>query len=129
MKDYLVTTIALLLLVFGASLRIDIEDLLYPPAIQQVIAPLLIITLVFRVFTNVQVPKLWFWAGIPLGITSSAICLLSLLYNVASADGFEQEIAYSLISLGYGLAASMLERTHSSTSWSYGRLLRPHAHT
>ena len=65
MKDYLVTTIALLLLIFGASLRIDIEDLLYPPAIQQVIAPLLIITLVFRVFTNVQVPKLWFWAGMP----------------------------------------------------------------
>ena len=111
MKDYLVTTIALLLLIFGASLIIDIEDLLYPPAIQQVIAPLLIITLVFRVFTNVQVPKLWFWAGIPLGITSSAICLLSLLYNMASADGFEQQIAYSLISLGYGLAASMLGRT------------------
>ena len=111
MKDYVVTTIALLLLVFGATLTIDIEDLLYPPAIQQVIAPLLIITLVFRVFTSVQVSKLWFWAGIPLGITSSAICLLSLLYNVEGADGFEQKIAYSLISLGYGLAASMLGLT------------------
>ena len=58
MKDYVVTTIALLLLVFGATLTIDIEDLLYPLAIQQVIAPLLIITLVFRIFTSVQVSKL-----------------------------------------------------------------------
>jgi hypothetical protein len=93
MKDYVVTTIALLLLFFGASLIIDLENLLCLPAIQQVLAPLLIITLAFRTFTNIQISELWFWVGISLGITSSSICLLSLLYNVAGADGFEQQIA------------------------------------
>ena len=57
MKDYVVTTIALLLLVFGATLTIDIEDLLYPLAIQQVIAPLLIITLVFRILPAFKSPN------------------------------------------------------------------------
>ena len=93
MKDYVVTTIALLLLFFGASLIIDLENLLCLPAIQQVLAPLLIITLAFRTFTNIQISELWFWVGIPLGITSSAIFLLSLLFNVPGADGFEQQIA------------------------------------
>ena len=108
LKDYFVVATALLLLVVGASLVVSFEDLLYPPAIQQVIAPLVIITMVFRFFTSLQVAKLWYWAGIPLGVTSSAICLLSLLHSVESPEGFEQEIALSLISLGYGLAASML---------------------
>ena len=107
LKDYFVVATALLLLVVGASLVVSFEDLLYPPAIQQVIAPLVIITMVFRFFTSLQVAKLWYWAGIPLGVTSSAICLLSLLHSVESPEGFEQEIALSLISLGYGLVASM----------------------
>ena len=108
LKDYLVVATALLLLVVGASLVVSFEDLLYPPAIQQVIAPLVIITLVFRFFTSLQIAKLWYWAGIPLGVTSSVICLFSVLYSLESLEGFEQEIALSLISLGYGLAASML---------------------
>ena len=114
LKDYLIVATAPLLLVVGASLVISLEDLLYPPAIQQVIAPLAIITLVFRFFTSLQVAKLWYWAGIPLGVTSSAICLLSLLHSVESPEGFEQQIALSLISLGYGLGASMLGYAFSS---------------
>lgn len=51
--------------------------------------------------------KLWYWMGIPLGITSSATCLLDLLSNLDSPAGFERAIGVSFIGLGYGLTVSM----------------------
>lgn len=108
MRDSLIIFCVLLALFLGLENAIHLEALIYVPAIQQVGIPILIFSLSSRFITNVKLSKLWYWMGIPLGVSSSAICLLDLLSNLETSAGFEKAIGVSLISLGYGLTVSML---------------------
>ena len=123
MKQTAIIVISCLSIFIGAATTVDPAKLFYSPAIQQVFYSTLIVTVVFRIFTGIQISKIWHWIGIPLGITSSATSLVSLVFNATGPDGFEEGIANSILGLGYGLLVSMFGFLVSNGS--RGAELRP----
>jgi len=115
MSRYLLPGFAFVLLIWGASASVGWENLIYMRAILQVAVPAMMITIVFGLFTNLSVPLILSLTGIPLGVTSSAICLMDILHSFEAAE-FERSIAYGMLGLGYGLLISLLGHSLHKTS-------------